>query len=784
MKKILFLLAIAFSASVMAQTTLPKTVEASQPRALLASVLLDSEIAKITAANNWGQSSPASKYWVVYSDRDRNTTYSSPTGGTKFDELKFNEKVRIAKISGKFALVYTEPKQNVTYPSISEVAKCRGWVPMDQLLLWNTCPADEKGIYHKALIVVNLDDVRGKADIGKIYRNPSDRQNPGRLVSDMNFYFVMKTDANGLVLLARQYKMEGATDQVLYGWVSSTSFVPWNQRSCLEPNWEPDVVEYMKGKNIDAEVYSDRSLASSSAHSHYTYGRKNGDDNPLYCYRMPRAALRFPILNNDTDNDQIYKCTTFGNGGSLGDAMLYESRLREMENKATTEMQNLNLIIAIDGTSSMEKYFPSVKDAIKRGYQTFRDNYKVRVGIVIYRDYADGDCLYEVLPLTTPTDARIDAFLDNGGHCGIGSNPGDHTHEEALYKGLEIATDPSRMGFNNKSSNLLLVVGDCGNDLNDTKCMSKEQLLKRLEDNHIQLMSFQVRRNNVEPWLLFGEQMSDMIKGNVDNQYRQLGDVTAKFKQNADGYDLKTDLAHQFFVGTLRFASIGVDMDPAKLSSLIQQNLQLFSTTVQTGIDVIVNNPFAANTHSDNLEAKIDSAFIISRLGREYYNYVKESNTMVAFNGYVKKDDGNGHAYWKPVIYISSDEFTSLLNRLEPVNRAARTGNDDRKPYVDALKALIRSMIPDITEEEMGQKSTQEIMALISGLNASTKSLGGYTLLQIQDPRSVGHDEFLTLVNDFARKYRNLSNIKKSGYTYSLEVNNTRYYWIPVDDLP
>ena len=52
MKKILFLLAIAFSASVMAQTTLPKTVEASQPRALLASVLLDSEIAKITAANN------------------------------------------------------------------------------------------------------------------------------------------------------------------------------------------------------------------------------------------------------------------------------------------------------------------------------------------------------------------------------------------------------------------------------------------------------------------------------------------------------------------------------------------------------------------------------------------------------------------------------------------------------------------------------------------------------------------------------------------------------------
>jgi hypothetical protein len=284
--------------------------------------------------------------------------------------------------------------------------------------------------------------------------------------------------------------------------------------------------------------------------------------------------------------------------------------------------------------------------------------------------------------------------------------------------------------------------------------------------------------------------MTTIIKGNVDNQYAVInvdGKVKAKFKQNVDGYDLTTNLRKQFFTGSLRFAPVDVDMEPSKLSSLIQSVFERFQECINDqGETIAEDNPFEANTDSekDNLEAQVDSAFIISRLGRKYYEYVKQSNTMVAFNGYVKKKDESGNEYWKPVIYISSDEFSSLLTRLEPVNRVAMRRSDDRKPYVDAIKALIRSMIPDITDEEMDKKSTQEVMALISGLNASTSTLEGPSLIQVQDPKSVSPEQFLSMVNEFSRKYKNLSKIKSAGYKYSLEVNNTRYYWIPVEDLP
>lgn len=767
--------------------TLPSTVQASQPKVLLANVLKESDVAKINESNGWGQNNASQKYWIVYSDRSSNTLYSAPNG-SRVGELDFNEKVRIAKIEGSWALVYNEPKEGVVYPSISNEAgnKKKGWVSMNKLLLWNTCPADEKGIYHKALIVVNLDDVRDKNDIGKLYQNPDTKKNPGRLQSDMNFYFVMKQQGD-LVLLARQYKMSGITEKVLYGWVSKTSYIPWNQRSCLEPNWEQSTVDNsLKGQNV--YVYSDTRFSKSSAH--YTYGKSNGDSDPTSKYRMPSMALRFPILDNDTERKDIYKCTTFGNGGNLGNAILLQDQRRRAQEKGLQALSQLNLIFAIDGTTSMQKYFPAVKEAIKKGTSYFSQQYTIKFGIVIYRDYADGEGLVEVLPLCDPKDPRLAAFLDSGGKYGVKSSPKDHTHTEALYKGLEMATDPNTMGFKKRESNLVMVVGDCGNDLKDTKSKNQESLIKHISDYDIQLMSFQVRRNNSEPWLLFNDQMTTIIKGNVDNQYAVInvdGKVKAKFKQNVDGYDLTTNLRKQFFTGSLRFAPVDVDMEPSKLSSLIQSVFERFQECINDqGETIAEDNPFEANTDSekDNLEAQVDSAFIISRLGRKYYEYVKQSNTMVAFNGYVKKKDESGNEYWKPVIYISSDEFSSLLTRLEPVNRVAMRRSDDRKPYVDAIKALIRSMIPDITDEEMDKKSTQEVMALISGLNASTSTLEGPSLIQVQDPKSVSPEQFLSMVNEFSRKYKNLSKIKSAGYKYSLEVNNTRYYWIPVEDLP
>lgn len=784
MKKYLFILLMACASfAVKAQVELPSKCEVGLPKVFLQNVITDAEAKSVNSSSNYGQSTSSGKYWIAYSDRADNTTYSGPSSGSTYGKLDFNEKVRIAKISGNYALVYTD--DGGSYPKITANAKSKGWISMDNLLLWPTCPTNEKGIYYKALIVANLDKTsQNDQSLGKLYGSPDKRNVIGNLTSSYDFYFIMKR-ANGLVLLAKQYKMAGISEQVLYGWVSESSYIPWNQRSCLEPNWNPEDVDYFKLHNVGAIVYSDKNLSNRSAE--ITYGNKNSEDKNRYTqYRMNRNVMRYPILDNDSHNDNVYKCTTIATaGGNIQQATEMQKEINEAKRKALNGLQQVNLILVIDGTTSMGPYYPAVKHAILEGCESFRgdndkNNDKIRVGVVIYRDYADGQYMIESTPLQGLKDPRWTNMLDTGGKYGIKSAPNDHTHTEALFQGLATALDMGKMGYNANQGNLILVVGDCGNSLEDTQCMSEAGITQKLVNNNVQLMAFQVRRNNAQPWLLFNSQMNGFIKDNLEQKYKALGNVKLQFKQVEGGYDLVTDLDHQFYVGTTRFAKIGEDMPAGQLSALIRKNLELFKQALTDQIDVI----FDANvTNQHDQESVIDANFLRSKVGDHVYNLIKRSNSLVSFAGYTLKKDASDRDYWKPIIYISTDELTTLISRLQPVNNAAKL--NDRKPYVDAIKALIRSMVPDITPAEMDSKSSQEIMNLITGLNVSTSTLNGPTLVQIQDPKAVDQAKFLAIVNDFQKKFNNLKKIKDDKtYKYSLDINNTKYYWIPVEDLP
>ena len=146
------------------EPTLGTQCQVFRPEFLKKYIVKESELSKLTASGkkkkslSYGQDGPKTgEFWYVYSDRSDNTTYESPSvNSTKCGSLDFNEEVVIAKIEGDFALVYTEPGAPV-YPQISRRAKSRGWIPMNHLLLWNSCPANEKGIYNKAIIVGNID---------------------------------------------------------------------------------------------------------------------------------------------------------------------------------------------------------------------------------------------------------------------------------------------------------------------------------------------------------------------------------------------------------------------------------------------------------------------------------------------------------------------------------------------------------------------------------------------------------------------------------------------------
>ena len=110
MKKILSLvsLIIVGISAINAQPTLPDKCKVFYPEVLLSSVVL-TETKATALANSYDydqKKTPRNTtFWVVYSDRDDNTTYVAP-GGAKYSTVSFNEQLRIAAIKDKYALVY------------------------------------------------------------------------------------------------------------------------------------------------------------------------------------------------------------------------------------------------------------------------------------------------------------------------------------------------------------------------------------------------------------------------------------------------------------------------------------------------------------------------------------------------------------------------------------------------------------------------------------------------------------------------------------------------------
>lgn len=812
MKKILFLFAVLFSIESGAQTTLPGQCQVGLPKIINSELIKKKDIDQLLKSSDWGQSDKTDRYWVVYSDRENNETYNKPDKSSgRFATLNFNEELRIAKIENNYALVYKEEKTNSSNLKINKGVS-RGWVPMSHLLLWNSCPTNDLGIYHKALPVINVDAYIKSKDnnIGWIFKNPIALSNRSRLMTGMDFYFVMKEDAeSGLVLLSRLCNLVGTTSQVLYGWVSKSSFVPWNQRSCLEPNFTREVAEKFAAlpeEKRNVPVYRKTDLTDQACTM--PLGRTNNLGKRAMMYRMYPDEMRYPLLDNDVRKDEIFKVTAFARPDGKGHIARLrkdndETKIKLVEEKMK-DARVINLIFVIDGTSSMKDFYDPVQKIIQdaNNYFSKQEGNVVKCGAIIYRDYPDNAYCTEYVAMTTPTDPVLINFLKKGGKYGIKSVAQSET--EALYKGLELALDTEKMHYLPKNSNMMFVIGDCGNDPEDTKCLSEEELVKKCVANRMQISAFQVFNGTSQAYKLFRRQLNKIISESLNGQYRTEEvkmkskdgkNFETKWRDLEDGYEFYTNLPDEqkFYIGNTRNAPNGEKMNVAKLYEIVKDSYIQFNTAIEARV--------AAMLHSDEwmmyedesvtertAAATVNLNFLEEVFGKEGLKRLREDNMLTAFEGYTKqKDDELGEDYWQPVIYISEDEFTDLMSHLRKVITEVRNNSGDsnnREPYVTAMKALVRTMIPDVTEAQMNKMGNQEIMKMVAGLNVSTDALRGYSLEEIGDKQVVDAETFRNIVTDFEGKFNVLESMCTSEYEFSIMRNDKRWFWIPVFYLP
>ena len=812
---LLISLAVLINCGVAFSAQLPSKCTVYKPQELLSEVLKESAAEKLVRSGSYGQNAKPTKlmYWDVFSDRDDNVTYADANNTKPFGKLSFNEKVRIARISGEFAMVFSEPNETVNYPEISGSAVFKGWIPMKNLLLWSSCLANDRGIYFKALLCVNADQ-RDAKTFGVGYRSPEDKSKTVRLSTDMQFYYVMKRGSNGMVLLATQHKIDGLkgliSNKLLKAWVPSESYVPWNQRSCIEPTWEHEDVEYFAARNITSKIYDSKELTGDVAST--VPFRKSNAPYEQYQYRMAPEALRFPILDGTTADE--YECSSFTSSGGSANVSAKQQEAVKLEQTKKVELEkllHLNLAIVIDGTSSMDPYFPAVEKAIKDGCAFFdKKKFKIKVGVLIYRDYADGtQGLTEIYNFTNPSDPGLFSFLSTGGAYGIKSSAGDKSFTEALFYGINEALD--KFPFDEDQSNLMLVVGDCGNAVDDAKGPSAEQIVSKLASKNVNLFGFQVRNLNQEAWNLYNRQLLQIMKKSLQKKYELFQQSDELLKKStvrlSDGIRAKTTSdgqrfsnvnvkdSDQKYFGEHKYATAGTEISAQVLATLMKESIGGYAQNVQSQLDLLVNsdvNDLSGNLVENDFEGSedvlkaatvnVNKAWLRKRLGSAM---PKGTSQLITFRGWTAKKDDSGRDFYKPVLFISSEEYDELMMRLKPVDDVARQStSDNRQPYVNALKALLKSMIPGITNEEMERKGIADVMNMIAGLNESSDALKGRTLLEISDEAAVKPTEYRRMVMDFDRKYKNLDFIKNNPYKYVREFNGVKYYWIPIENLP
>lgn len=765
----------------------PKVCNVVKPSILNKSLLRQDDINRLFASPDFCQAESSNndkRFWIVYSDRDMNFTYTTSDGYTIEDTLYMNDKLRIATIDYKTkrALVYSEKIPDIKYPRISDPAgSYKGWISMDNLLLWQTSIANEVGVYQKALLCLNADKDQKNNEESRGYQFKSPTlEGKEEMDPTFRFYYIMKEakgkDGRKMVLLATQSDMYGDSEKNLHAWVAEDMYVAWNQRSCLETTWDKEAVHYFAREKYVAKIFDTKNRLAYSDTFKINRRDPNPDNLDDDFYRWPSSAMRYPILDGTTQNR--YQCTAFqGNvGGGFVDHTI------PIKQRELAELKKINIIVLLDATRSMDEYSEAVYNAIKLGCAYFAsDRYNVQVGVMLYRDDEDGRYETEWFPFTSPTNPNLMNFIKNGGarNYGFKSDPTDKTMEESLYYGMSKAL----LEFKNpKQSNVLLVVGDCGNNHTDTR-VSKEQLISEIKSREVNVIGFQVRTPIDSHFSCFNEQLVYIVRNSLQERFDKIqkgSEVTTSMNEYGFVFSNNDTEANMLCMGEHCHAFRGTNLKPSDLTNMMQKTIGSYADNVQAKIDALIHR-------KPSKQIKVGGGDVVKGGGlvdawlREIFGEDVSVTGLIGFTGYTDKvvDD---RAVWRSNVFFTEKELKNLIAGLEPLyDVAMKYEHSNRNAFVTAFKRCVENMAPGVN---INDGNLSDMMQRAMGLHEKTFMLQ-QNLDAITDNQAIDDDVYGAILERFKKKYDLFKEMVDSrDYKFKWEHNGQTYYWIAIDDMP
>ena len=771
MKKILLLLVISNLVYGQDFMTVPDVFDKQCKTSFIKSI--ESETTTLDNLNSRSQ-----RYWIVYSDRDDNSFYSNHHSNSKNNKnASFMQGFYVKNTNGSW-LHLVDVIDEVDY----------GWMHSKNLLLslysLKTEGDIQKGtvsIPRKAVILTSIDEARNIGGVLKTqkryYSNPSRaKKYEEGFPKSFQPLFVFKETGTS-VLLGGSDVLDGSAEtnkSKIYGWINVADKTDWDTRVALE-----------NAQSLEA----DQEYSSSQLNGYITLNEIKTCVEDNLCDSKKSIAqfsvgptrnnvMRRPVISNIDEN--IKKVISVAKDNK--DNKVYESLLTE----ARKLQSNVNIVFVLDATSSMRPYYKSIANSLEK---VIDNNQKIiksnlKLGVVVYRDYADGKSAYDVQPLTT--DFKKVKKVINSTIC----KSLDSDLPEAQYNGL--INGINEIGFNANESNIIVLIGDCGNHLEDKNGYTINNIIDLYQKYKTNLISFQVKSGADNSFYTFNEDVMDVIFEVANKKIEAAGSELKIKLESKNNNSIKLKMIkgdkpdYENMFGLLVYSG-SKPSSPKLLESSIENTLKEYMLSISNNINILEEYVRTGGpTGSEPPEGLIIYMMDILKCSRdEAKDHLRKTEFTV--QAYVAIDYfGNGVDAQVPVVLLTEGEKNNLVKSLRKLTEGVFASTELKKVFQDNIIYICKSIIGQNTSTETIENlSLNQIWNIILGVDFGNKKMKKMKLNELTDMNK----------KEFKRFYKDFEMVAKEfcdeSYVHTNPMINRRFdiggsylYWVPLEDLP
>lgn len=725
-------------------------------------------------------------YWIVYSDRINNTTYLTPEEGSRNEatKLDYMQPVTVAEVRGEWLHIYNE-KYVQKFPKLSNQYDDLGWIKADKLLLSQYALLDKSSTTRKGMVLLTVNQINDQTkrdEYNRFYSSPIiDPRFKAGYARTFEIYFILKETKNAM-LLSKSDKISGTKEDlqpVVLGWMPNENVTQWNHRVCLEKNWEQDAFTEYANKEIPIYEKSEQLEKYLSG-----FNSKVGliDTKKLKGKRDNGYDMRSPVLEN---KESIKKIGTIGKIPGQ-DVPTNYSILKQKLNELKNRTENINVLFAIDGTQSMKNYFPAVANSISNSINRLKAEHSknnIKFGVVIYRDYCDGNDAVKVTPLSGNYNEIIGILKTTKCFSICPDIP------ESQYNGLIQGINSA--GFDEKQSNVLVLVGDAGNHKIDKNGKEINNVIQLINKYKISLIGFQVYCDVLEDsYNKFNTDMIEMLENIAKNPSNErvkfeLERIEMKNTIKLNFVDLKGKKSDLLVFGRYSFASNKKEMSTDYLEKNIEEAINDYDTRVNKlkgDIERTISGQGSAFGSED-----FSPDFIIWLKQRGFTEddiEILRKTGEIKVEGYTTdKLSGYQNSCYLPVVFISRNELSAFLSICERLSKKMMSQNAARKELQNSLIDECKRLLGENNSETINDKTLNQIWEIILGVPFYNETLGNIKLKDITEAKFKPED-FNNFVSNFNLRYNKVRGYFEGNYSYTFESGDQVFFWIPLKDMP